>query len=96
MLEIPEALADRLGISTFAGGIIATAILLMIFILPTALISRKKNTGFIAELVMGFVGLGIAVAIGWCPYWVLFMIGLFVALMFAGAMRSWITGGGKE
>jgi hypothetical protein len=90
--DIPRNLGIQLGAGTFAGGLIASAILILALVLPTALIARKKNTGFVPELVMGFLGLCICVGIGWLSYWILLVIALLVAVMFAGTMRKWITG----
>jgi len=93
LLDIPEQLAERLGVSTFAGGLIASAIFMMITVMPIAMITRKRNTGFIAELVVGFVAMGVCIAINWLPYWFILILSMLVALMFAGKMREWITGG---
>jgi len=92
-MDIPTNLAEALGVTTFIAGIMAGSILLMIMILPTALITRKKNLGFIPELIMGFIGITISCALGWFPYWILIVLSLLIALMFAGNMRGWITGG---
>lgn len=93
LLDIPAQLGERLGVSTFAGGLIASAILFMMAIMPMALISRKRGTGFIAELVVGFVVMGVCIAIDWLPYWFLLIFSMIVALMFSGKMRDLITGG---
>lgn len=94
LLDLPEQLGERLGVSTFAGGLIASAILFMITVLPIAMITRRRNTGFIAELVVGFVVMGVCIAINWLPYWFILIFSMIVALMFAGRMREFITGRG--
>jgi len=95
LLTLHEALGERLGVGTFAGGMIASAILLMMCILPVALInrSRKGGGGPIAELFLGIVVLGVCVAITWLPFWFLLILCLLIALMFSGKMRDYITGG---
>ncbi len=94
LLTLHEALGERLGVGTFAGGLIASSILLMMGILPTALInrSRKGGGGPIAELFIGFVIIGVCVAITWLPFWIILLLCMIVALMFSGKMRDWITG----
>lgn len=93
--DVDNYLGAALGIGTFAGGIFASIIFMMVCILPTALISRKTRVGFLPELIMGFVSMGACIAIGWLPYWFLLIFSILIALMFAGAMRGFITGSGK-
>lgn len=90
--EIPNAVGEQLGTGAFAGGVVVSAVVILALVLPTALIARGKH-GFVPELIMGFLGLTVCVAIGWLSYWVLLVIALLIAVMFAGTMRDWITGG---
>ncbi len=90
--DVPSNLGAQLGVGAFGGGLIASAVLILGLLLPTALIARKKNAGFVPELVMAFLGLCICVGIGWLSYWILLIIALLVAVMYAGTMRDWITG----
>lgn len=85
LLALHEALGERLGVGTFAGGLIASAILLMMGILPVALInrSRKGGGGPIAELFLGMVILGVCVAITWFPLWIFVLLCFLVALLFS-------------
>jgi len=81
--SIPEHLAEKMGIPLFAGQLLCSGILLSIFVLPTAILTRKRGTSPIAELLVGFVILGVCLALGWLPVWILFMLGLLVAFMYA-------------
>ena len=85
LLTLHEQLGERLGVGTFAGGLIASAILLMIFILPVALInrSRKGGGGPVAELFLGLAILGVCVAITWFPVWIFVLLCFLTALMFS-------------
>jgi len=80
---IPQALADKMGIPLFATQLLCSGILLFIFIMPITLLSRKRGTSPIAELLLGFVILGVCLALGWLPYWILLILGLLVALLYA-------------
>jgi len=85
LLALHEALGERLGVGTFAGGLIASAILLMMTILPVALInrSRKGGGGPVAEIFIGMVILGVCVAITWFPIWIFILLCFLTALMFS-------------
>jgi len=85
---IPQALADKMGIPLFATELLCSGILLFIFILPITLLSRKRGTSPIAELMVGLVILGVCLALGWIPVWILFMLGLLVALMYAKQIKG--------
>jgi len=85
LLTLHEALGEKLGVGTFAGGLIASAILLMMFIMPVALInrSRKGGGGPMAELFIGLTILGVCVAITWFPVWIFVLLCFLVAVMFS-------------
>jgi len=85
LLTLHEAMGERLGVGTFAGGLIVSAILLMMGILPVALInrSRKGGGGPVAELFMGLVILGVCVAITWFPIWIFVLLCFLTALLFS-------------
>lgn len=85
LLNLPVQLGERLGVGTFAGGLIASSILLMMGILPVALInrSRKGGGGPIAEIFIGMIILGVCVAITWFPIWIFVLLCFLIALMFS-------------
>lgn len=90
LLTLHEALGERLGVGTFAGGLIASAILLMMTILPVAMInrSRKGGGGPMAELFVGFTVLGVCVAITWFPLWIFVLLCFFTAVMFSDKLTE--------
>lgn len=90
LLTIHEALGEKLGVSIFAGGLICSAILLMMFILPVALINRSRKGGGtpMAELFTGMTVLGVCVAITWFPVWIFVLIILLIALMFSDKIKG--------
>lgn len=93
--SIPTQFAEALGISVFAGQMILSSIIMLTFLLPIALLTRKGRGSWIPEVAITFVVMGSCIAIGWLPYWFLLVIAMFVALMFSGTMRDLITGKGK-
>lgn len=84
LLALHEQLGERLGVGTFAGGLIASSILLMMGILPVALInrSRKGGGGPMAELFIGLTILGVCVAITWFPLWIFVLLCFIIAVLF--------------
>lgn len=87
--NVDEALGERLNISTFAGGILASIICTSMFVLPTAMYSKKN---IIPPLSIGILCLGFSVAVGWLDIWFILVLALLVALMFAGKSRTLIGG----
>ena len=85
----PTALANKLSISPFAGGMLASMILTLAFVLPTAIWSKT----LIPPLFMGILCLGACIAMDWLDYWFLLLIAMLIALMFGSKMSSIITGG---
>lgn len=93
LTTIPQYLGDNLGIGTFAGGILCFILLMMMTVLPMAIITRGKKSGFIPELALTIGVMGFCIAIEWLPYWFLLILSMLIALMFSGKMRDLITGG---
>jgi hypothetical protein len=86
----PEGLGGALSISTFAGGILASVILLSFVVVPVAIIERE---GVYGKLISGIAVLGFCVAVSWLPQYFILVIGLIVSLMLAGNARDWMSGG---
>jgi len=93
--SIPTQLAEALGIPTFGGQILFSGVVMLMFLLPLCLLTRKGRGSWVPEVATTFVIMGACIAIGWLPYWFLLIICMFVALMFSGTMRGLITGRGK-
>lgn len=88
--DFPQKLADALSIPLFAGQLLATGIILALFLLPTLLLTKNV----MAHLMMGFISLAVCLALGWIPYWLFILIAVGEALFFAGAVRDMISGKG--
>jgi len=90
--DFPQKLADALAIPLFAGQILASTIFIGLFLFPTLLLTRGINEQLIIGLLVGLSTMSFTIAVGWLPWWLLLMVVLITALMFAGSMRNWITG----
>lgn len=91
LLDLPTKLANALGIPQFAGQILVCAIFMLMFMLPVAIYSKT----LLPPLFVGILVLAFLIAVGWLDFWFLLVICLFISLMFAGAMRDFITGKGR-
>lgn len=92
--DLPHHLAVMLGTTDFIGGLLATGIFFMLFIVPILFLTKGRNV--LLSLTSGILVLGICTALTWLPVWILIIIGLLIALMFSGAARGWITGHGEH
>lgn len=85
LLTFGEALGSFLGIGTFAGGILATVILLFAAFACLAALTQRRPSNF-EFLFLGFSIMGLSVAIGWLPAWMLIMLTLIIAFMGARSL----------
>ncbi len=83
LTDFPQGLADQLGIDLFAGQILAACIMLALLLFPTLFLTKKFNFPTITALIMGMLGLGFCVAVGWLPIWLFTVICMVIALMFS-------------
>ncbi|MCJ7482269.1 MAG: hypothetical protein MUO31_04825 [Thermodesulfovibrionales bacterium] len=88
LLDLPQKFADAFNIPLFPAQIFTTGIIMMIFMLPIAIWSKTV----VPPLFVGFVVMGLCVALTWLPVWFLVISAMVVALMFAGGMRNWLSG----
>lgn len=89
LLDLPQKLADALGIPLFAAQILTCLIFLFIFLLPIAIFCKRNPT--IIAIIVCVPLLGFFVAVGWLSYWVLLVIVLILAAMYSGKIKEWIT-----
>jgi len=59
------------------------------FLLPIAIYTKTV----VPAIIVGVLSLCFGVAVGWIHYWFLLVNCLFIALLFSGAVRGWITSG---
>lgn len=83
LLELPELIAEALGISTFAGGILLSALFLLMFLLPVAIWGDETKSSMLLSMMIGFPLMSFLVAIAFLPSWVMVMTVLMVAGMYA-------------
>ena len=83
IMNLPEQLASAWGITEFAAGLFMTTLLCLAFLFPIAI---WKKTAF-APLIVGFGVMGFCVAIAWFPVWLMLLLCLLIASMYASKIK---------
>jgi hypothetical protein len=89
--NFPAQLANALGIPIYAAGLLATIIIMTIFLIPVLFVTKRI---MLPALMTALLSLIFGVALGWISYWILIVLAIGIALMFANQMRGWLTGQG--
>jgi hypothetical protein len=90
LTQIPIFLAERLGISVFAAGLLASGVMILLPVIIISILTRGK--GFIMQLVMIIIFMGLGIALTWLPVWFLIVFAFLIAGLFANQIRD-IFGG---
>ena len=87
LLNIPKRLANALNIPQYSAKLIASLVLTMLFIIPTLVLTRNLYV----LLIIGFLSIGVCVAIGWLEAWYIIILVLIVASLWSAKMKAWLT-----
>jgi len=82
--KLPNKLAEALNAPLFAGQLLASAIPFCIICFPAFLLT--KNT--IAHISAIVISLSFALAMGWLPYWILLLLSLLIAFLYANEIKG--------
>jgi hypothetical protein len=90
--DIPASMSTALGVSVYAAKLILSGAVLMSAGLALTVTGSKISslTTMIVLIVVGCV----LVAIGWLDYWIMLLVAVFAAGMFAKMMRDTMSGTG--
>lgn len=80
-------LAEKFHIDEFSAGLLLTAFVYMMFILPIVVYSRKM----LPSLTIGLLILGFCVAIGWTPYFILILLILLIGGLWTKEIKEALT-----
>jgi hypothetical protein len=89
---IPSQLAGALGISTDNAALLLSCFIIVSVALAIGLLGGRRLHPIIVIAPMIAV-IAFLVAIAWMPIWILMVIAIIVAFMFATPLRSVLTGG---
>ena len=84
--DFPQKLCDALGMPTnlFAGQLLASSIVLALFLLPTVFACSQFNKDVvIPSLFVGVMSLSFCIALEWLPVWIFVLVAFLIALMFS-------------
>ena len=84
LTNFPEHLASKLHISVFAGGLLASLVLTLAFMLPTAIWTKTLYP----PLIAGIICFGLSIVFGWLDYWFLLIVAMLCALMFGSKIAG--------
>jgi hypothetical protein len=85
--DIPSAVSSTLGVSVGVAGLILSCGILLCLALLVSMSGRRSN--MLATTAIMLAGVGTLTAIGWLYSWLIVMLAIIVALMFAGTLRDW-------
>ena len=77
------SLGEKLGIGDFAGNLLMGLIILLVLMFPIIMISRRRGSGFMAEMIFGIATMCFNIAVGFWPPWILIIVCFLIALLFA-------------
>lgn len=78
---LPSYVGNTLGIGYMGGGLVLSSILILGFMIP---VLRGRN--ILLPVIVGFVALGLLTYLGWLPFWILLMVILTVAGLWASGI----------
>lgn len=83
LAEFPERLSAMLLIPLFSAQLLASTIVLALFILPTTFACSKYDRDVvIPTLFVGILSISFCIALTWLPVWIFVLLIFLVALMF--------------
>jgi len=82
--KLPNKLAEALNAPLFAGQILASAIPFCLICFPAFLLTDRD----IAHISAIIISLSIALALGWLPYWILLLLALIIAFLYANQIKG--------
>jgi len=91
--DFPQKLCDALGMPTnlFAGQLLASSIVLSLFLLPTVFACSKFNKDVvIPSLFVGIMALSFCIALDWLEVWLLLIVTLIVALAYMDKIKGMV------
>lgn len=92
---IATQLGAALGIGSFGGQVLMGLIFMMICLMPTLYLCNRRGMNVTyPALIVGISSLVGSVIMFGFPAWIILIIGLIAAFMFAGTVRDTVTGRG--
>lgn len=90
--DLPTFFGAVLGIGVYGAGIFLSGIVLMAFLLPIVWYGKSS----LAVMIVGLVMVGFLVTISWLPTFIILIIILLIAGMYASKIGDWLSPQGKK
>jgi len=91
--DIPSYLAGITGMNETTAQLILSIFIIFLLLLPYIILTRG-NPNPIVSLMLVFVGLSIALGLGWAPFWIMIMMIVVFVAGVAMLGTKGVTGGG--
>ena len=91
-VDLPEWFGLVLGIDVFGAGIFLSGMILMGFLLPIVWYGKSS----LAVMIVGVTIVGFLVTITWLPVWIILIIIMLIAGMYASKIADWLSPQGKR
>lgn len=91
LLALPEQLGIALGIGTFAGGILASGILILMWVIPINIFVKGRGDKSFLTIISTLVIISLAVVMNWLPLFTLVLIVLLIAGLWGQKTKGWFT-----
>lgn len=85
LINLPSQLAEHWGITPFASGLFLSSMLGFAFLIPTMILIKRNSIGIV---IIGFSVMSFCIAVGWLPYWILLLLCLLIASMYASKISK--------
>lgn len=93
LASFPIRLGEVLHIGIWGGKLLASMIISLMFLLPTAYASKDLKSPEIPLIIIGFLDLALLVAMNYLPAWLLLLVAMIIAMWYASMMKGWFGKG---
>lgn len=91
--NIPSYFADLTGMNETTAQLLLSIFIIFLLLLPYVILTKGEPNP-IVSLMLVFIGLSIALGLGWAPFWIMIMMIVILAAGIAWLGTRGVTGGG--
>ena len=91
--DIPSYFADLTGMNETTAQLILSVFIIFLFLLPYIVLTKGQPNS-IVSLMLIFIGLSVALGLGWAPFWIMIMMLVILVAGVAYLGTRGVTGGG--
>jgi len=91
--DIPAYFSEIMGMNETTAQLILSIFIVFLLLLPYIILTRG-NPNPIVSLMLVFIGLSIALGLGWAPFWIMIMMLVILVAGVAFVGTKGATGGG--